>query len=78
MSSPSNHTAGHSPDSGGPARSKVVLQILEEELHMPCEAWNPFESCDVALPANRRESFAAYMVNLNVACGAAADLLKKN
>ncbi len=64
--------------SGGPARSKVVLQILEEELHMPCEAWNPFESCDVALPANRRESFAADMVNLNVAAGAAADLLKKN
>jgi len=64
--------------SGGPARSKVMLQILEEELHMPCEAWNPFESCDLALPANRRESFATDMVNLNVACGAAADLLKKS
>ncbi len=64
--------------SGGPARSKVVLQILEEELHMPCEAWNPFESCELVLPAGRRESFAVDMVNLNVACGAAADLLNKN
>ncbi len=63
--------------SGGPARSKVVLQILEEELHMPCEAWNPFEICDIALPAGRRESFSTDMVNLNVACGAAADLLKR-
>jgi type IV pilus assembly protein PilM len=64
--------------SGGPARSKVVLQILEEELHMPFEAWNPFESCELALPAHRRDSFAADMGNLNVACGAAADLLKRN
>lgn len=64
--------------SGGTARSKVVLQILEEELHMPCEAWNPFESCELALPANRRDGFAADMVNLSVACGAAADLLKKD
>ncbi len=62
--------------SGGPARSKSVLQILGEELHIPCEAWDPFKNCEVNLPANRRESLAQDCVNLNVACGAAAEALK--
>jgi type IV pilus assembly protein PilM len=62
--------------SGGPARSKMLLQILTEELHMPCESWDPFRTCEVTLSANRKQTLADDFVNLNVACGAAAEMLK--
>ncbi|HEX4083950.1 MAG TPA: pilus assembly protein PilM [Chthoniobacteraceae bacterium] len=63
--------------SGGGARHKSVLTLLSEELHIPCEAWDPFTNCEVALPAGRKESLAADFVSLNVACGAAAEALRK-
>lgn len=63
--------------SGGPARSGSVLQILGEELHIPCEAWDPFKNCEVTLSANRKQSLVHDFVNLNVACGAAAEALKE-
>jgi type IV pilus assembly protein PilM len=63
--------------SGGGARLKSLLLILTEELHIPCEAWNPFTTCEVALPAGRREALAEDFVSLNVACGAAAEALRK-
>jgi type IV pilus assembly protein PilM len=63
--------------SGGGARLKTVLSILSAELHIPCEAWNPFAKCEVALPAGRRETLAEDFVSLNVACGAAAEALQK-
>ena len=62
--------------SGGVARSKALLKILTEELHMPCEAWNPFQKCEVSLPSHRKQLFAEDFVSLNVACGAAAEALK--
>ena len=63
--------------SGGGARLKTVLSILSSELHIPCEAWDPFAMCEVALPAGRRETLAEDSVSLNVACGAAAEALRK-
>lgn len=63
--------------SGGGARLKSVLSILSSELHIPCEAWNPFSKCEVALPAGRKESLAEDFVSLHVACGAAAEALRK-
>jgi len=62
--------------SGGIARSQALLKLLSEELHMPCEAWDPFRSCEVMLPADRKKLFAEDFVSLNVACGAAAEALK--
>ena len=62
--------------SGSIARSKALLEILSEELHMPCEAWNPFQACEMSLPAHRRQLFQEDFVSLNVACGAAAEALK--
>ncbi len=62
--------------SGGIARSKALLRILSEELEMPCEAWDPFKSCELSLPANRKKLLAEDLVSLNVACGAAAEALK--
>ncbi len=64
--------------SGGIARSKALLSILSEELHMPCESWDPFKACEIALPSSRRKMFADDFVSLNVACGAAAEALKGN
>jgi len=63
--------------SGGGARLKPLLDILSEELHIPCEPWNPFSTCELALPAGRKETLADDIVSLNVACGAAAEALRK-
>lgn len=64
--------------SGGVARSRTLLKVLSEELHLPCETWSAAAKCEVALPAAQRESFSDDAVELNVACGAAAELLKGN
>lgn len=63
--------------SGGGARLKNLLAILSAELHIPCEAWDPFTTCEIALPAGRKETLAQDFVSLNVACGAAAEALRK-
>ena len=57
--------------SGGPMRSKTVLGVMGEELHMQCEAWNPFAACEVAVSENLRRNLEIDAVNLNVAFGAA-------
>ena len=55
---------------------------MTEELHMPVEAWHPFEQCETLLSEARYRGFADELVNLNVACGAAVEQLngslKKN
>jgi Tfp pilus assembly PilM family ATPase len=63
--------------SGGGARLKTVLSILSAELHIPCEGWDPFSHCELALPAARKETLAEDFVSLNVACGAAAEALRR-
>jgi len=63
--------------SGGGARIRNLLAILTSELHIPCVAWDPFATCEVALPAGRKETLAQDFVSLNVACGAAAEALRK-
>jgi type IV pilus assembly protein PilM len=63
--------------SGGGARIKALLTILGEELHIPCQAWDPFTTCEIALPAGRKETLAEDFVSLNVACGAAAEALRR-
>lgn len=62
--------------SGGPARSRTLLKVLSEEMHIPCETWSAASKCEAALPAAQRESFEREAMDLNVACGAAAELLK--
>jgi len=62
--------------SGGPANSKAILKLLSEELHMPCEAWNPFSKCEMALHGKQKAAIAGELTNLNVACGAAVEFLK--
>jgi len=62
--------------SGGAANSKAILQLLAEELHMPCEVWNPLSKCEMTLHGSQKTKFADDMTNLNVACGAAVEFLK--
>ncbi len=66
---------GHVWISGGLAKSKSVLRILSEELHMPCKGWNAIERCDIAVPAAQRPQFDADIIDFSVACGAASQLL---
>ena len=63
--------------SGGPAKLPALLKVLTEELHIPCEAWSAVAKCESALPANRTATLPKDIIDLNVACGAAAELLKK-
>ena len=63
--------------SGGLARAETVLQSLSDELSLPCEIWDPLETCELALPATKRQSLPNEFVSLNVACGAAFEYLKQ-
>jgi Tfp pilus assembly PilM family ATPase len=63
--------------SGGLARAETVLQTLSDELGLPCEIWDPLETCELALPAAKRQSLLNEFVSLNVACGAAFEYLKE-
>ncbi|CAN5473010.1 N/A [soil metagenome] len=62
--------------SGGMARTEMILQVLSDELGLPCEVWDPLETCEVALPPAKRQALASEFVSLNVACGAAISYLK--
>ena len=62
--------------SGGLARVDAILQSLSDELGLPCEIWDPLETCDVALPAAKRDALPSEFVSLNVACGAAFEYLR--
>lgn len=63
--------------SGGLARAETVLQTLSDELGLPCEIWDPLETCELALPAAKRQSLPNEFVSLNIACGAAFEYLKR-
>lgn len=62
--------------SGGPAKSAALLKVLSEELALPCESWSAAGKCELSLSASQAEGFAREALDLNVACGAAAELLK--
>jgi Tfp pilus assembly PilM family ATPase len=62
--------------SGGLARAEMILQTLSDELGLPCEIWDPLETCEVALPAAKRQALPSEFVSLNVACGAAFEYLR--
>jgi type IV pilus assembly protein PilM len=62
--------------SGGLAKTEMILQILSDDLGLPCEIWDPLETCEVALPQAKRQALSNEFVSLNVACGAAISYLK--
>ena len=62
--------------SGGLAKFKAVLEIINEDLHMPCKTWDPLNNCEIALPASRRQAFLEDGASLAAASGAALEILK--
>ncbi len=62
--------------SGALVKAEMPLQILSDELEMACDTWDPFAGCDVNLPKSRMARFDAERAHLNVACGAALELLQ--
>ena len=62
--------------SGGLARTETILQTLSDELGLPCEIWDPLETCEVALAPAKRQALPHEFVSLNVACGAAFEYLR--
>lgn len=62
--------------SGALVKAEMPLQILSDELEMPCDTWDPLAGCGVVLPKNRMGRFDAERAHLNVACGAALELLQ--
>ena len=62
--------------SGGMARTETILQTLSDELSLPCEIWDPLETCEVALPPAKRQALPNEFVSLNVACGTAFEYLR--
>jgi type IV pilus assembly protein PilM len=64
--------------SGGPAKSRTLLKVMGEELGLPCESWTAVDKCENAVSASRRPNLESEAMDLNVACGAAAQLLKGN
>src|SRR5437588_622972 len=62
--------------SGGLAKTETILQTLSDELGLPCEIWDPLETCEVALPPAKRQALPNEFVSLNVACGAAFEYLR--
>jgi type IV pilus assembly protein PilM len=62
--------------SGGSARSQFILQILEAELALPCESWNPAAGLALALPEARRKELEYEAAQLAVAVGAGLGALR--
>ena len=61
--------------SGGLVRALMPLQILSDELEIACVTWDPFQTCHIDIPKARMSPFEVERTHLNVAAGAALDLL---
>ncbi len=61
--------------SGGLVRALMPLQILSDELEIGCDTWDPFQTCQIDLPKAKLITFDTERTHLNIACGAALDLL---
>jgi len=57
--------------SGGPARENAIVQALQTELMVPCQAWNPTSFLTLSLPAHQLGEVENLAPQLAVAIGAA-------
>ena len=62
--------------SGGLAKLPAILNLLVEELHLPCETWDPFADCELSIPRMRVAALTGQMPILGTAFGVAAEILK--
>jgi Tfp pilus assembly PilM family ATPase len=61
--------------SGGIAKSRTLVRVMGEELHMNCLSWNALEHCEPTLGGSQREKLERDTLDLHVACGAAVEML---
>ena len=61
--------------SGGLVRALMPLQILSDELEIACDTWDPFQTCSIDLPKSQTGAFDTERTHLNIAAGAALDVL---
>ena len=61
--------------SGGLVRALMPLQILSDELEIACDTWDPFQTCSIDLPKAQAATFDTERTHLNIAAGAALDIL---
>ncbi len=61
--------------SGGPAKSRVFLKLMGEELGFPCESWAAADKCEMEIGPDRMADYERESLDLNVACGAALQAL---
>lgn len=57
---------------GGSARSEYILKSLEQEMSIPCVAWNPALNIQLALPGTQMAEIEQVAPQLTVAIGSAA------
>lgn len=57
--------------SGGAVRNELIVQILQNELMVPCELWMPTKTMQLTLPPERAGEIEAVSSQLTVALGAA-------
>jgi len=62
--------------SGGLAKLPAVLKVLSEELHLPCETWDPLAAVELNLPKMRIAALGPCLPVLGTACGVAMEILK--
>ncbi|XHR26946.1 MAG: pilus assembly protein PilM [Chthoniobacteraceae bacterium] len=63
--------------SGGLFKMAMTLKLLNEELRLPCELWDPFASCELTLPKMRSAVLGESTALLATAFGVAAEILKE-
>ncbi|HEY6166734.1 MAG TPA: pilus assembly protein PilM [Verrucomicrobiae bacterium] len=64
-------TVGQVYVSGGAARANCILELLQEELMVPCKAWNPVGFMTPSLPPQQLAELESAAPQLTVAVGAA-------
>lgn len=62
--------------SGGSARSKFIIEILQSDLHLPCKSWDPTSSLKVKFTAAQSVALQQEAPQLTVAIGAAQTWFK--
>lgn len=65
-------TVGHVFVSGGSARSDAILEVLQNQLMVPCQRWNPAKSVQLELPPEKLGEIEQVLPQLTVALGAAS------
>jgi len=61
---------------GGLAKLPAILSILVEELHLPCETWDPFADCELSIPRMQVAELTSQQPLLGAAFGVAAEIIK--